>query len=156
MGWAIRTFTHSQFDHAFVVVDNDGTIVEADPRGASVAHISKYNHLQMYVSQTILTNEERDAIAQNAMDCVGIGYGFLDIICLALVQFKLPYKILFRYVLSQKRMICSQLVAYSGVTAGVTSWLCGKPYAQLVTPADLALLRLEQMRRQPKILIKRG
>jgi uncharacterized protein YycO len=143
---AIKHFTHSQFSHAFVVVSDGGYIVEARPTGAQLGHIQKYIDAgyKMQVSTTNLTDQQRDDIAKNAISFIGTPYNFADIAYLALYTNGLQWNWLLKKIVRIKSMICSQLVAESGVMAGVTSWQCGKSDPQLVTPADLDRLTAEQ------------
>jgi len=143
-GWfiaqAIKHFTHSEYDHAFVIVGADGTIVEAKPTGAEVSNITEYAGMDMKFYTYPIPGKMRKAIADNARGFVGVKYGFLDIVYLGLTANGLKFKWLLKKVLREDRMICSQLVATSGVKAGTRLWLCGKADPQLVTPADLAKL----------------
>lgn len=143
-GFAIRHFTHSDFDHVFVITSEDGEIVEARPSGAQISNISEYDGLELQFSTTDLTDEQRANIVEHAYSYVGTPYGFLDIAYLGLYLNHIQPEWLFNKVVSEHRMICSQLVATAGVKSGVKSWLCGKSHEQLVTPADLGNLAKRQ------------
>ena len=139
---AIQLFTHSKYCHTFVIVSEDGDIVEARPKGAAKSHISEYGNDPIIYSSTILTDEQRKDIVSNSLSYIGTPYGFLDIAYLGLYTQGIHWNWLLQRVLNQHRMICSQLVATAGLNARtpVTEWLCGRPDPQLVTPGDLALL----------------
>lgn len=136
-GYLIRLFTFSRYDHAFVYVGN-GKIVEAQPRGAILSEISKYNGDSMIWSQDSLTASQGNTIADKALSLRGIPYGFLDIVYLGLATIGFKFQWLLNKVEREDRLICSQLVALCGESAGIDTWLCGKANACLVTPANLA------------------
>lgn len=140
MDSAIRRFTNSQYNHAFIIVSEDGDIVEAQPRGAALGNISRYDGERKIFSATNLTGEQREKIVETAISCVGIPYGFLDIAYLGLASAGINWNWLLNQVLREDRMICSQLVAYCGASALADSWLCGKAHPQLVKPSDLSSL----------------
>lgn len=136
----IKNFTHSKFSHAFVVVDTEGTIVEARPKGAAKSNISEYAGFTMIGSNTVMTDEQRKKVCANAVSYIGTPYGFADIMYLAAYTHGIQNSWIFEEVTDIHAMICSQLVATAGVNAGLNSWLCGKPDPQLVVPGDLAAL----------------
>lgn len=144
VGLLIRLFTRSRFDHAFIYVGSDYSrdsktpmIVEARPHGAVIAALSEYDGDLIVWSQDDLTPEQRTEIVAQAVARVGTPYGFLDIAYIGLARLGLSWGWLLRRVETQRRLICSQLVAVCGVDAEETSWLCGQPDPCLVTPADL-------------------
>lgn len=147
-GKLIRGFTHSSFDHAFMITSTDGEIVEAKPTGARISHISEYKGLNMVFSSTDMTPQQREGIVNTAKSCVGIKYNYADILYLGLYLHGFQNKFVFDLVTDEHRMICSQLVAYCGSMNGVKEWLCGKHYSQLVTPGNLADLTVEQAERR--------
>lgn len=142
-GLAIRFFTWSRYDHAFVYL-GDGDIFEAQPKGAKVSRLSNYDGKPQCWSATELTPDQRIQIPVRARTLVGTPYGFWDIVLLGPLQLGIPLRwmppVLVRKVLSSKSMICSQVVAWLGQHTGVASWMCGQADAQLVTPGDLATL----------------
>jgi hypothetical protein len=147
-GKMIRGFTHSGYDHAFIITSGDGDIVEARPGGARRSHISEYDGLKMIFSSTDMTADQRNGIIETANTCTGTGYGYLDICYLGLYLKGFQNKYLFDLVTDENRMICSQLVAYCGDMHGVEEWLCGKSHSQLVTPGNLADLTAAQEKRR--------
>lgn len=140
MGSMIRHFTHSEYDHCFVVLDAQaGTILEAQPEGSHLANIREYSGLPMVFSTDAVLGGNVGKLAQRAGAYIGIPYGFLDIIYLGLeLGPGWRPRWLLGQVLRQDRMICSQLVAAFGVACGARSWMCGQKYDQLVTPGMLA------------------
>lgn len=136
MGWLIGLGTWSRYSHAFVYV-GDGRVVEARPNGAAVALLSEYTPGHILWSDDVLSVAQKQSVVLNAMSCVGKPYGFLDIIAITLHTMHVPSRWVLRRVLREDRMICSQLVAYSGGKAGL-DWRCKRDYDQQVTPADLA------------------
>lgn len=138
---AIKLFTHSKFCHAFIVTDTNGEIVEAHAGpGVHVSNISEYSGMMMLGSKDNLSPAQRAGIVKSAYSLVGRdSYGFLDIVNLGLYCSGISWNWLISEVQEEThRTICSQLVAMCGAANGVTQWLCGKEYASLVTPADLA------------------
>jgi hypothetical protein len=143
-GYAIRKFTRSEYDHAFMILDaSDGTILEAQPKGARISNISEYSGMPMVFSddQCSLLPSVLKAAAQHY---VGIPYGFLDIMYLGLEITTRDHRPdgpvddwLLKRVCDTRRMICSQLVAQFGKQFS-TDWTCGAPDPQLVTPGMLA------------------
>lgn len=135
---SIRLLTRSQYSHAFIVVDAvQGTTFEAFPDGAHYGNLGRYYDRPIIYSKDAVkaTPEE---ITQACDKIKGTPYGFLDIAYLGMalsVGWK-PQWLLER-VLTEKRMICSQLVAYFGKQFG-SNWTCGQPDPQLVTPGMLA------------------
>jgi len=139
IGYAIRLFTWSKYDHAIVYLGN-GLIAEAQPKGARISFLNEYDGDAIVWSHDALTAEQREeiiAVAQ-AYAIAKVPYGFLDIAYLGLARIGFKPAWLLRYVEDERRLICSQLVALCGQRAGVDSWLCGQPNACLVKPSDLA------------------
>lgn len=137
---AIRFFTKSAYSHVFIVVSEDGHIVEAEASGARLTHIEEYGSDNLLFSNTNLTQQQRDIIVKSARSYVGTPYNFLDIVYLGLELRGIKWGWLLDEVLESKHMICSQLVAQCGYNAGVKSWLCGQQDPQQVTPGMLATL----------------
>lgn len=143
---AIRHFTHSDYCHALIYADTDGTVIEALAKhGVRRANISEYAGAKLLGSKTYLTGTERTAIVAHAESMVGkVGYGYWDIAELFLYLNGIRFNWLEDAVADDNSItICSQLVALSGRAGGITEWMCGLPYASLVTPANLANLALK-------------
>ena len=137
IGYLIMLQTWSKYCHCGIYI-GDGKIVEAQPSGACVSPLAKYDNKNIVWSTDALDTSQRQIIIAKARSLVGKGYGFLDIFAQALVRFGLKNAWLWHIVESEDRYICSQLCAACGVAAKVTAWLCGEPDAALVTPAQLA------------------
>lgn len=118
-----------------------GSILEAQPLGAQIDNISKYDALPMSFSPDRIEPPCLECFAPlllHAESYSGIGYGFLDIALLAVkLQFHHTPEPLTHFVLDSRRMICSQLVAQFALDYGV-DWCCGQSHAAYVTPGLLA------------------
>lgn len=134
-GGAIRWITHSKVNHAAVYIGN-GYIVEAEPKGARVGHVSEYP--EPVWSNIDLTNPQRYVIVAAAQRFVGTPYNFLDIAAQAVVR-------LFRWHAPQwaldrvsrtDRLQCAQLVDECYMEAGVHLFPDGRPEG-MISPEDL-------------------
>jgi hypothetical protein len=80
LGWGIRLLTFSRYNHAYIV-GPAGLLVEAQPGGARLGHISMYPKAK-YNSRTVIPDETREKIWQTALGFAqanngkGIGYGW--------------------------------------------------------------------------------
>lgn len=137
-GWVIRRATHSWADHALIVVDDAGSIVEAEPGGVRRGHLSEYSGRQMKAF-TQGTGDQRTRVAQAAISMIGVPYDDLDIVDIGLDEIGIHWGWLQRLVEKQHSLICSQMVAKCGAAAGL-DWSCGQTDLALVTPAMLAIL----------------
>lgn len=146
--WAIKYFTNSQFCHSALVTSANGDIIEARPHGGVTrGHISEYAGMTKIFSNTILTTGQRAGIVNFAGNLVGKdSYNFGGVVELGLYTKGIQWNWLEEHVASDsaedKMTFCSQLVAMAGRANGVTEWMCGLPYATLVTPANLAELAM--------------
>jgi cell wall-associated NlpC family hydrolase len=134
-GWFIRLGTFSRYNHAFIVGPN-GVIVEANPTGAEIGHISQYPKAR-YNLHTSLPDATREQIWRNAEALLGTKYGWLDILALSLRFFGLRWGWIEARIKRQDRLICSQLVTLAYARAGVHLFDDGR-LAQDVNPGDLA------------------
>ncbi len=153
IGYLIRLATWSRYDHSFVYIGH-GVIIESQSQGAKMARLGKYRGDAIIWSADKLTLTERKAVTQKALSLRGVPYGFLDIVYLGLATIGFKFKWLLKRVEREDRLICSQLVAVCGNSAGVDAWLCDKPNACLVTPADLARHASEILVDKTKEVIK--
>lgn len=137
----IRFLTRSPYDHAGIIIPADETgqlrVIEAEPSGARIAYLDEYDPDTVLVTDEPLTDEQRQHIAKNATQFLGTPYGFVDILCLALMLtiHRAPRWLSHRAE-TERAMICSQLVAADGQYAGV-DWLCGQSTPAAVTPGML-------------------
>lgn len=124
------------YQHAFIVIDN-GSLVEAEPGGARVTSLHKYDGTNVtYYSNPDLTDAERGDLAGIAQHLRGTPYSFIDYLAIALLRFHLPSKALRNYVKSTRHLICSQLCDW--VYAAY-----GKPiFDDKVWPGDVTPLEL--------------
>jgi len=133
----IQIGTMSRWNHAGIYIGN-GQIVEARPTGVSISPLSKYTYDEIIWNtgfDTSLTAEERMNISLFARQFVGDVYGIWSIMALGLKCLGLSILPLNWLAEREKRVICSQLVAWVYSHAGIK--LTKKPHA-LVTPKDLA------------------
>lgn len=137
LSWLIRKATHSAYDHAFIVGDN-GQVVEAAASGVRVAWLSEYagKPLAFNIAEQ-MSDQQRRKVVDYAVKAVNEPYSYLDLGLLGLNALGWHWRVLFRLLGKQHVTICSQLVAASGAAAGL-DWMCGRPNADEVTPADLA------------------
>jgi hypothetical protein len=145
LGYAIMLQTWSKYCHAFIYI-GDGKIVEAQPKGAAISSLAKYNLNKVVWSTDALLDSQRQAVVAKALSLVGKPYGFLDIFAQALVRFGFRNVWLWHQVEREDRYICSQLVATCGEAADAITWLCGEDNAALVTPAQLAKRLAKRLR----------
>ena len=136
--WLIRVGTRSRYNHAFLVVDDHGGIIEAAPRGARRAMLADYraDSLLFDVNEQI-TDAQRARVAAKAETLLGTPYGWTDIVRLALRCAGVKWGWLTAAADKERAMICSQLVAICGDAAGL-DWNCGREAPAAVTPGDLA------------------
>lgn len=138
LGWLIRKATHSWANHSFIVGPN-GTIIEAGAFGVRAGKLSAYAGMKVAFN----TGEEMDVwhlqrIVTKAQSMIGDEYNYVDLGLLGFASLGLAWRLLFRIVgLDKRAVVCSQMVAECGAAAGL-DWMCGHPYSDEVTPADLA------------------
>jgi hypothetical protein len=130
----------ADYEHAFIFLGRNNCIVEAEPGGAKLSPLSNYpeNRLRWHHVDDPITGQR---IADEALKLIGTPYSFADYLALAAVRLRLPLsaRLLRRYVASSGHMICSQLVDYAYLQAGVHLFNDGRLPGD-VTPADLAKL----------------
>lgn len=86
-----------------------------------------------------LTAAQRDLIVATALSKIGTPYSWLDYWALAGHRFHLDTAALQRYIAADAHMICSQLVDWVYMTAGIQLF-SDERWPGYVTPADLASL----------------
>ena len=132
----------SRYTHAGVVLD-DGTAIEADPRGARYFPLDEVERRRIQYRIPLaftawdLTDEKRAEIVAAGRRYHGVPYNFLDYLSIGLATFNLRPKWLAHFVNNTGHMICSQLVDQVYQDAGVHIFNDGRLPGD-VTPGDLA------------------
>ena len=144
-GWVISRATHSWANHALIVVNDAGGIVEAEPGGVRAGHLSEYSGRRTAVC-TQGIDAQRAAVAKAALGMVGVPYDDLDIVDIGLETIGIKWGWLEHLVEKQRSIICSQMVAKCGQIAGL-DWSCGQSDLAEVTPAMLAAYQARVMAR---------
>jgi uncharacterized protein YycO len=124
----MRTYSH--WNHAAMIIDTDGTIVEAAGRGVRLSNINEYQASEYYLVSTKLNKQSRDQTVAAAKSFVKDKYGWLTILSI-IVQLVTGIEFQFSFGDS---VVCSGLVAMSLWAGGVI--FDGNPYQFM--PADLA------------------
>jgi uncharacterized protein YycO len=125
------------YDHAEIYVGNNQTM-GAYPGGARLVDLPADQSGWLWSTGHItLTGEERTWIVSQAVACKGVPYSSLDYFALAAHRFHIPAPQLKDYISDTKHMICSQLVDYCYMQAGVHLFTDNR-WPGYVTPADLA------------------
>jgi hypothetical protein len=146
----------SRWDHAGIVIDADGTVVEAEPGGARIGHLSAYAGQPLLVCdgpvQEWLTSKDarfgcpcgceaegaiRDEIVAEARKLIGTPYSIADYAALGLLHLHLPSTWVRRRVETSGHLICSALVDRAMCRAGIHLFDDGRLSGD-VMPADLA------------------
>jgi hypothetical protein len=137
------------YDHACVYVgmpDKDapqGYVMGAQPGGARLAPVryaqytGKDNNWLWSTGKIEMTSAQRAQIVVNALACKGIGYSPADYFALAAHRLKIPAPQLKDFIADSGHMICSQLVDWCYLKAGVHLFTDGR-WEGYVTPSDLA------------------
>lgn len=132
IGWLIRVVTRSQYNHARLIVADNGTVLEANPTGAEVGHVRAGD----VVVSVPLTDEQRAQIPFVAIHLLGRPYGFLDVAALGLSRLGLRIPSVRRRIANPRTLFCSQLVDLAWANVGFQAFADGRT-PQDVTPGDL-------------------
>lgn len=143
----------SRYTHAGVILDADGTVLEAEPHGARIGNVRAYKHTLISdgpVRQWALDwadrypgasrvpiPEKRATIVEEARKLVGVPYSALDYFALAALHLHLPSTWIRHRVQTSGHMICSQLVDAVYERAGIHLFDDGRLPGD-VMPSDLA------------------
>lgn len=141
----------SRYKHAFLLLDEGGTILEAEPGGARIRNISEYAGAGMLVSDapvqrhmatlpagSLVTEEQvRADVVTVGRSLVGTPYSWADYAAIAALKLHIPSKALRAYVASSHHAQCAQLVDLAFLRAGVHLFDDGRQPGD-VCPADLA------------------
>lgn len=98
------------WEHAFLL-GPDGEVLEAEPGGAKIGHVSEYSDI--YWCNAIASQYNvplLESIWNGAQQYVGTEYSFLDYGALSLHRFHIPVPGLENYIKDSGHLICSQLV----------------------------------------------
>lgn len=118
------------WNHTAMIVDENGTIVEAVGRGVRYAHIDEYKDVEYYLVNTKLNKQSREQVVAACRSFVKDKYGWLTIASIAtelLTGIKLQFSL-------NNSMICSAVVAQSLWAGGII--FNRNPFQMM--PADLA------------------
>lgn len=132
----IQLGTWSKWNHAGIYIGN-GQIIEARPSGVKIDNLSKYDGLPLIWSNENLTQDQREELVRFARGFENSEYGIWSIVALGFkcLFFGLPLIPADWLAIREKKVICSQLVAWS--YSHVKIRVSRKRHA-LVTPKDLA------------------
>jgi uncharacterized protein YycO len=143
LGTIIRAATHSDYSHT-LIVGPDGEAIEATPEGVRKIGLHRYAHpgspwLACANALEPMTAEQGMEVWAAAEAQVGAPYDFLDLAVIGAADLGWQWNAAFKLLGTGPWRICSQLAAACGQAATPPlDWLCGKPGADQVTPADLA------------------
>jgi hypothetical protein len=140
----------SIYDHAEVYVGMPnkngpyGYTMGAYPGGARLVplqleQLNDGNGFLWSTGKTEMTGEQRSLIVATAMTCEGVGYSAADYFAIAAHRLHVPVPGLREYIGDTGHMICSQMVDFCYMRAGVHLFTDGR-WPGYVTPADLANL----------------
>jgi len=121
---------YSHWNHAAMIIDKDGTIVEAVGRGVVTSNINEYKHVEYYYVSSKLNAQSRNQAVAACKSFLKDKYGFLTI---ASITLELLTGIKLQFT-NSNTMICSAVVGQSLWAGGVI--FDTNPYQMM--PADLA------------------
>lgn len=133
-GWeahVIQAFTRSPYNHAYGYLGG-GLMIEAQPGGAKIGKVSKYNGYKQLQSKLPLTTAQSIQIAMAYKKQEGIEYGWGDVFAVGLgaIGIELPK------LDDPDSVFCSQLVAIG--LLGAKFAIKTQKQANRITPGDLA------------------
>jgi len=137
VAWAIRVVTRSPYNHAYGYI-GDGMIVEAQPGGAKISPLAKYDGRPQLRSQLALDPLRTVRVVRAYKEQVGIEYGFFDVAAIALSSIG----IVTSKLTDDDSVFCSQLIAIGLHKGGVKFGTDKRP--NRITPGDLANIILKQ------------
>lgn len=128
----------SSIDHVAVVVDDKGTVIEAEPNGVRLGTVASYDgkYLISNPSQP-KSDEQRANVAKLAMQYLGDHYDWEAIAEDAAAELGIHHWVFFKTwvkAVVPKSFVCSSLAAYIYALAGLESPTEGR----WTTPADWA------------------
>ena len=128
----------SPWEHAFMDL-GDGTIIEAEPGGARIRLLSKYDNAEVYWCDNIyaqVSDQKREKIAFFGRDLEGRPYSLLDYEALFCHRLGIPVPGLRTYIADSGHLICSQLCDLAYQRADFQIFNDGR-WNGYVTPGDL-------------------
>lgn len=135
--WIIRRTGRTWADHAFVIAE-DGAIIEAEPGGVRLGHLSEYYGDRIAINSTEeMTVEQRATVVATAKAMIGKPYNDLAIVDDGLESLGWCWRWLAKRAATDGEVVCSQLVAVAGQAAGL-DWRGGAASTTETTPAMLA------------------
>lgn len=137
LGERLNGDAFTQYQHAVVYVGN-GQTMGAYPGGAHIRPLPAQENGWLW-SHVNLTEAERAAIVNSALACQGIRYSALDYFALAAHRLEIPAPGLRDYIEDTRHLICSQLVDFCYMSAGVHLFNDNR-WPGYVTPASLAFV----------------
>lgn len=121
----------SKFSHAALIVDSNGTLLEATSKGIVVSSLASHSNYTIVNSQLSVSDRCQSIVFAESMK--GIRYGFLDILSIA-VNLLTPGFIDFS---TPKSSICSEFVVRCLEHGGYI--IPNNKPSNLVMPSDLAM-----------------
>ena len=70
----------SLWNHAAMIIDEEGTVIEAVGRGVRYAHVDEYKDVEYYLVNTKLNKQSRDQAISACKSFVKDQYGWLTIV----------------------------------------------------------------------------
>ena len=120
----------SYWNHAAMIIDEEGTIIEAIGRGVVTNSIEDYKDVEYYYVSTKLNKQSRDQTVAACKSFLKDKYGWLTILSIA---FELLSGVKLQFT-NSNTMICSAVVGQSLWAGGII--FNANPYQMM--PADLA------------------
>lgn len=133
------------YEHAYMDL-GDGTGIEAEPGGARIFSLDKYDPKTVHWCDGIYANtppQLRQAIADEARRLEHTPYSFLDYDAIALHRLGLDTRFLRNYIGKTGHLICSQLVDLASTRGGHQIFTDDR-WPGFVAPGDLYLEDLKQ------------
>jgi hypothetical protein len=125
-----RLKPYSYWNHTAIIIDEDGSLIEAVGRGVSYGHIRDYEEVEYYLVHTKLNKQSQTQAVEAAKSFLNDAYGWFTILSLT-VELLTGIKI---QVTQSNTAICSTVVAMSLWAAG---FIFDSNPMQMM-PADLA------------------
>jgi len=120
----------AKWNHAAIIIDDKGSLIEARPTGVSYGHISEYLNDKVYVVKTNFNEQSAEQAIAAAKSYVNDGYGWFTILSI-MIELVTGIKLQLSY---NRSVVCSGLVAMCLWAGGVI--FDANPLQMM--PADLA------------------